>query len=453
MTSIARRVALCLSPSLRQTCGTAVVLAGLAGCSSAAESLPEATSERAALALALDIDATGTSASGLSSGAFMAVQFHVAFAASMSGVAVFAGGPFRCAQGSALAAVTTCMSSASKLEAAPFIAATKSAAARGAIDDPARLKGQRVFLFGGADDTTVNPAVMDGLRDYYAAFVSGADLAFERRRAGTAHTMPTESYGGGCATSASPYLGSCGYDGAGAALAHLHGPLAPRAAALSGTFVTLAQGAFVAAPASHSLADTAVAYVPASCAAGERCRVHVAFHGCKQSTSAVGDAFYKHAGYNEWADTNHLVVLYPQTIATQGTNPNGCWDWWGYDSAEYATRSGPQMRMVKALVDALASGITPGPASAASAGGGGATGSAGAGGGAPSAPSATAGGDAAPACVLASNADHIAAGRATEVWGFAFAAGSNQGLGLASPFVWSSLRRAGAGLYVLGLCP
>jgi predicted esterase len=450
MTTIARRVALCLSPSLRHACGAAAVLVGLAACSSSAPSLHDAPSARAAGALALDIDATATSASGLSSGAFMAVQFHVAFSSSMSGVAAFAGGPFGCAAGSALAALTTCMSSSTALDPAPFLAATKAAAARGAIDDPARLKGQRVFLFGGADDTTVNPAVMDGLRDYYAAFVSGGDLAFERRRAGTAHTMPTESYGGDCATSASPYLGSCGYDGAGAALAHLHGPLAPRAATLSGTFVTLSQGEVVAAPASHSLAEAAIAYVPASCAAGERCRVHVAFHGCKQSTSAVGDAFYKHAGYNEWADTNHLVVLYPQTIATQGTNPNGCWDWWGYDSPEYATKSGPQMRTVKAMVDALASGAALGGAGASAAGGaGGAAAAPGAGG----ATGTTTGGDPAPACVLASNADHVAAGRATEAFGFAFATGSSQGLGLASPFVWTSLRRAGADLYVLGLCP
>ena len=46
----------------------------------------------------------------------------------------------------------------------------------------------------------------------------------------------------------------------------------------------------------------------------------------------LGDAYYAHAGLNEWADTNHLVVLYPQTIAT-GPNPEGCWDFWGYDSA------------------------------------------------------------------------------------------------------------------------
>lgn len=182
------------------------------------------------------------------------------------------------------------------------------------------------------------------------------------QRAGTTHTMPTESYGVDCATTASPFIGTCGYDGAGVALTHIYGPLAPRATptTLSGSFVAIPQGKFVDSPAAHSLADTAYAYVPRACASGERCKVHVAFHGCKQSVSAVGDAFYKHTGYNEWADTNHIVVLYPQTIAKQSGNANGCWDWFGYDSADYAKKTGPQMRMVKAMIDVLASGAIAG---------------------------------------------------------------------------------------------
>ncbi|MGE8163260.1 hypothetical protein ACQKRQ_24215 [Paraburkholderia sp. NPDC080076] len=38
------------------------------------------------------------------------------------------------------------------------------------------------------------------------------------------------------------------------------------------------------------------------------------------------------AGINEWADTNKLVVVYPDTIASSApgpTNPHACFDWWG----------------------------------------------------------------------------------------------------------------------------
>jgi poly(3-hydroxybutyrate) depolymerase len=117
--------------------------------------------------------------------------------------------------------------------------------------------------------------------------------------------------------------------------------------------VSLAQGDFISEPAAHSLADTGYAYVPTSCANGETCRIHVSFHGCLQNaTGASGSDYYQHAGYNEWADANHLIVLYPQTVTGSGaeSNPDACWDWWGYDSPSYATQQGPQMAMVRAMI-------------------------------------------------------------------------------------------------------
>jgi hypothetical protein len=275
---------------------------------------------------------------------------------------------------------------------------------------------------------------MDALRDYYDHFVEAGNVTYESRHADTGHTIPTESYGGDCPKSASPYIGKCGYDGAGAALSHIHGQLKARPQALSGKFMAIRQGDFVDAPASHSLSDTAYAYVPAACAKGERCSVHVAFHGCQQSVSAIGDGFYKHAGYNEWADTNHIVVLYPQTIKTQMSNPNGCWDWWGYDSQAYATKSAPQMKMVKSIVDALANNTVvavqePDVAAVVR-------------------PQA----DAEPACAFATNTEHVEKGRATASLGFAFAAGSNQPLGLNNALVWTSLVRVNPGFYVVGPC-
>jgi hypothetical protein len=61
--------------------------------------------------------------------------------------------------------------------------------------------------------------------------------------------------------------------------------------------------------------------------------------------------------------------------------------------------------------------------------------------------------DAAPAvCVLASNADHVAAGRAHATYGFAIATGSGQYLGAATVYAWTSLREASPGDWVLGVC-
>ena len=34
-------------------------------------------------------------------------------------------------------------------------------------------------------------------------------------------------------------------------------------------------------------------------------------------------------------------------------NPQGCWDWWGYASSDYANRDGAQIAAVKELLFSL----------------------------------------------------------------------------------------------------
>jgi Esterase PHB depolymerase len=285
----------------------------------------------------------------------MAVQFGVAFSSIIEGIGVFAGGPFGCSQGSESTAVSQCADATSAPDVTPLIALTKSLATSGAIDAPSHLASARVYLFGGVDDQVVSPPVVDATQTYFAAFIPAASIQYVSRRAATGHTMPTLSYGGSCDSNLAPWIGDCGYDGAGAALAQIYGALTAASTTASGTMATLAQGDFVANPASHSLDDTAYVYIPTACANGETCRVHVAFHGCEMEASgSIGSEFYLHAGYNEWADTNHIVVLYPQTIATTA-NPYACWDFWGYDSAQFDTQAAPQMAMTRAMIAKLAS--------------------------------------------------------------------------------------------------
>ena len=57
-------------------------------------------------------------------------------------------------------------------------------------------------------------------------------------------------------------------------------------------------------------------------------RVHVVFHGCRQAAQAIKDQFVREAGYNRWAETNRIVILYPQavsrwwSIVTYGIEPS-----------------------------------------------------------------------------------------------------------------------------------
>jgi poly(3-hydroxybutyrate) depolymerase len=103
------------------------------------------------------------------------------------------------------------------------------------------------------------------------------------------------------------------------------------------------------------MADTGFLFVPEDCAHGLPCRVHVAFHGCRQGIGALGRRFPRQAGYDRWADANRIVVLYPQV--TESTlrpfNPRGCWDWWGYSGVDYASRDGAQLSAVHRMLEAL----------------------------------------------------------------------------------------------------
>ena len=51
------------------------------------------------------------------------------------------------------------------------------------------------------------------------------------------------------------------------------------------------------------------------------------------NSDTIGEDYVMHGGYNEVADANNIVILYPQAkrSLTIPYNPNGCFDWWGYN--------------------------------------------------------------------------------------------------------------------------
>lgn len=333
----------------RMLAGAATLaLAVAAGAVRAAEPLP-----------ALNIDPTGTSVSGLSSGGFMAAQLHVAYSATFrAGAAIVAGGPYYCAQGSVATALTVCMKADDtvKPNTALLISLTNRWAQQKLIDPTVHLAASRVYLFSGTLDSTVKQRGMNEALEYYRYYVPHANIRYKRDLAAE-HAMVTDDYGNGCAINAPPYINDCNFDLAGELLQWIYGPLKPRnRGALRGRFIQFDQRRFLPDATLHGLGASGQAYVPSSCAAGKPCRLHVALHGCQQDQTKIGSQFYRQAGYVEWADTNDIVVLFAQTAPSSPGNPNGCWDWWGYDDPSYALKSGRQMAAIKAMVDHVASG-------------------------------------------------------------------------------------------------
>jgi poly(3-hydroxybutyrate) depolymerase len=299
----------------------------------------------------LAIEPGTVTVSGISSGGYMATQFQVAHGSLVKGAGVFAAGPWYCARGSLSRALGDCFD---KPESAPgaaeLVAEAKRAGAAGRIDDPKRLADDRVWVFRGSRDDKVAEPVVDALVEFYRAFVPPANVAHVTNVA-AAHGVPTPKAGAECGVTASPYLNACDYDGVGEMLAFLYGPL--QAAGKPGATVAFDQAAY---DPQGSLAAQGFLYVPAACGRGTPCRLHVAFHGCRQGAEFVGDAFVRGAGYDRWAETNRIVVLYPQAKKSLllPLNPQGCWDWWGYEDADYATRAGTQVSAIRAMVKAIA---------------------------------------------------------------------------------------------------
>ena len=316
----------------------AVSVVFFVGAAAAAERLP-----------ALGAEAAKVTASGVSSGGYMAVQLHVAYSGRVSGVGVIAAGPYYCAAGSLWSARNACMTGtprASKADAERF-------AREGRIDPLANLVGAPVWLFSGTADRTVTLAVVEALAQQYALF--GAKVALVKDKP-AGHAMVTEHAGAACGATEAPFINDCDYDAAGQILQYLLGRLAPPSEDSRGRLIEFEQAEFGAGRA-ISMAEKGFAYVPGNCAR-EKCRIHIALHGCRQGAEALGDRFAREAGYNRWAAANRLIVLYPQAAARYASwafNPRGCWDWWGYTGAGYATRDAPQMRSIFAMVERLGS--------------------------------------------------------------------------------------------------
>lgn len=302
---------------------------------------------------ALGGDPAASSVSGLSSGAYMAVQFHVAFSADVIGVGAVAGGPYACAEGNAVLAINRC--TATRLgdpDPRRLLGIAATVAASGGSDPLSHLARARVYVFGGGRDTVVEPPVVDALvRFYRLAGVPEANMLVERGIA-AGHAFVTQGPATPCSTTRAPFINDCDYDQAGAILRHIYGTLEPPSASPRGGLAEFDQVEFLRRARVHGLDDMGLIYVPAACRDGAGCRVHVAFHGCQQGRELIGDQYATRTGYNRWADTNRLVILYPQAVRTL-RNPYGCWDWFGYDDPAYYTKSGRQMAAVKRMLDRL----------------------------------------------------------------------------------------------------
>jgi poly(3-hydroxybutyrate) depolymerase len=331
--------------------------------------------------------------SGLSSGAFFAHQFEVAYSALVSGVGLVAGGPYGCAEqipwflahtpfASTHAAIAACTQSGALGWLSHVLAGSPDPRAsaemtwheykKGNIDGPANLLTHRVWIFSGGLDDIIPPTTTSALKEYYEIMgVPPSNIRFEERP-DAGHGLPVESFAGRsgypkrtCQDGEPPFIIDCDRDAAELLFRHLYpgafrGPATPQREHLTQFDQT---EFFHSLDPSVSMANIGHVYVPSGCTNGatqhKGCHLHVAFHACDQNEELVGDDFYWDGDYNRWAEANDIVVLYPQTVRWKprsselAGNPAGCWDWWGYTGADYDNKHGKQMMIIRAMIDRL----------------------------------------------------------------------------------------------------
>ena len=219
-----------------------------------------------------------SSISGISSGAFMAVQFATAWSGTIKGVGVIAGGPYYCAQGTAagglggdigaiLTATGPCMvGPPPALE--PLIKQTDEWARNGDIDATHHIASQKIYVFSGYNDAVVNRTVTDATYRFYLHYLSDRNRGnlFYQTAIGAGHSQVTLSYGLDCPDNKDYFIDRCNYDQAGIILQHVYGALQPRNdGEPTGRLLAFDQREFTspASPASYSLAETGYVYVPA----------------------------------------------------------------------------------------------------------------------------------------------------------------------------------------------
>lgn len=293
--------------------------------------------------------------SGLSAGGFMAVQLHVTFSSIINGSAVFAGGPYYCARGNLIYAEEQCMYTFMGTPTiSQLLQVTEKYENQGLIDNTLNMKDDPVYLYSGADDTVVDPKVMQSLETYYQTYVDIKKLVADYA-VPSQHCWPTVAYGNSCAQLKSPYIGKCNFDGAGNALTTLYGSaIKPAATAVKANFMKFSQNSYYSGTKT-SIADTGYIYVPTACQSGTTCSLHVVLHGCEQTEADIGTEFAENIGMNEYAEANNIIMLYPfvKRSYSSPSNPNGCWDWWGYTDANYANNKGVQMKFIRSLITAV----------------------------------------------------------------------------------------------------
>jgi len=141
------------------------------------------------------VSRTNITVSGVSSGAAMATQLHIAFSNDISGVGVLAGPPYDCA--GSLLTTAECLSGPVTSISVPDIEKRiKLFESEGTIDSISNIVGDPVYIFSGKYDPVVLQPIAKLNEQLYSAYNTSIKTNYDLP---ATHGVPTVNYGEPCA--------------------------------------------------------------------------------------------------------------------------------------------------------------------------------------------------------------------------------------------------------------
>jgi len=244
----------------------------------------------------------------------------------------------------------------------------RTRAKNGKIDDPSNLRHTPVILFNGRNDNMVYKKVMVETHAQLSEFID-EDKITTNFQTTAGHVWSIDH--GRCRCGQCPYgafenldccqVNNCAYDLSGDFMRATYGKSVQPRVVASSTLYWINQWEYWTAgrPENSTVMEWMIAYVPKSCEASpSSCKLHVNYHGCVTPTWRGRILWTQSIDLNEYAESNGMVVLYPQAQGSERSG-EGCWNWEAYgDDANFDTREGKQLGMVARITANLTSALS-----------------------------------------------------------------------------------------------
>lgn len=120
----------------------------------------------------IKLDTSSLTLSGLSSGGYMATQFHIAYPDMVVGAGIIAAGPYGCARNSIMTALSECVNKAPQAYPEDMLDMSTVVS-----NQASQFKDDKVWMLHGTLDTTIHASVSGALYAQYQQLISHGNLS------------------------------------------------------------------------------------------------------------------------------------------------------------------------------------------------------------------------------------------------------------------------------------